>query len=386
MMKHNKKMQAAKGIPTDSEISLWLDNLPLSTGEDLLPEYTSDKIRGWTPDSTSLPQGPAPFAVSKNQADFFELILFGKDSSYRRISSSSRVENKSYIEPSSKKSFDCTTIRYDHSQRNLLEILIKHLIYANRDDSNISPNTVCTIVLPWIETGSLDIGDLLSDNEQLGLFGELYLLRRLLVLATKHKIPHIEVLNRWSGPDAEKRDFANTDQSTDAMTIAIEAKATSDGTREHRISSVSQLNYTNLELYVFSINARMGTTGTENLLDIAVDIHNNRLDHDCRPLYLEKLGSYGSGFSFDHQRSYSRIKKYELHDDYPPALIKITDNTHAMTEDSFKVAHWGNKNWSSVQYTLNLAGLKDDTMFVNKDLSKDLDSDVEEVLLNMIRP
>ena len=378
-----KKIQSAGPEPNDSNISAWLDGLVASTDETLLPEYSSDKSRGWTPDNPNLSQGPAPFAISKNQVGQFELILFGTAANFRRISSSSRVQNKVYEEPSTGNKFTCTTIRYDESQRNLLEILLKNLIMENRKDSDISPVTVCTMVLPWIETGVLDSGELLSDAEQLGLYGELYLLRRLLNLATKEKIPHIEVLNRWSGPEAEKRDFADTDQSEDNLTIAVEAKATSSGGREHRISSVSQLNYTDLELYVFSMNVRQSNSGTENLLDIVIDIRNNHINKDCLPIFDEKLANYGSGFLPEHTRSYERVKKYTLHDDYGPALYRINEETQAMTKNSFDETHWEQKQWSNVQYTLNLTGT---AHVVDSDLSNDLAPDTKDILLRMTKP
>ena len=81
-----KKIQPTKSPPSEGDVKKWLSGLAASTDETLLPEYSSDKSRGWTPDNPNLSQGPAPFAISKNKVGQFELILFGTAANFRRIS------------------------------------------------------------------------------------------------------------------------------------------------------------------------------------------------------------------------------------------------------------------------------------------------------------
>ena len=54
-----------------------------------------------------------------------------------------------------------------------------------------------------------------------------------------------------------------------------------------------------------------------------------------------------------------------------------------MTKDSFIGKHWEQKQWSNVQYTLNLTGT---AHVVDSNLSNDLAADTKEILLRMIKP
>ncbi len=104
----------------------------------------------------------------------------------------------------------------------------------------------------------------LSDEEQRGLYAELYLLRKLLdsQIATSYNI-----LNAWVGPDRQIRDFQNENW-------AIEVKCTSGNNHQRiHISSERQLDISNLgNLFLFHLSLDPRQNSGETLINIINEI------------------------------------------------------------------------------------------------------------------
>jgi hypothetical protein len=100
----------------------------------------------------------------------------------------------------------------------------------------------------------------LSPEQQLGLLGELWLLRRLM----SHK-GHRAALDAWTGPTGQAHDFR-------FGAVEIEVKATTNEHRVHIISSDTQLTASNgAELYVVSLQYTAAGAGSSDSLGNAIE-------------------------------------------------------------------------------------------------------------------
>lgn len=385
-------IQAHGPQPTIDQIRNWIDSevveIPTSDQE-LLPQYCSSDTLGWTPQfPKSCVWGPAPFGLSRTSDSRYVLILFGDNIKFSRINTSSRVESRIYHPKYSEEDekYDCTTILFDDTPefKSKLAIIIHDLIVANRNDAGLTPDSVCTIVLPWLASGELDLGDLLSKEEQLGLFGELYLLKILLQLSEPEN--HTNVISKWQGPNAKKRDFADTDQEDgNQPTVSVECKATLNNERYHHISGVDQLNIKregaqDLELYIFSLGVTDENEGSQKLIQLALEIRDEILNQDSKESFIDKINA--TGFSFDHERAYSRLGSYSIAGTFEPALIRVNSELHALVKDVIKDDEWSAKRWTNVQYTLNLTGIGGQILVHGE--NSEVTEECKEILLRMI--
>ena len=145
----------------------------------------------------------------------------------------------------------------------------------------------------WILELLGDRDDILTSEQQIGLLGELILLRKLLAISAENSWPARSALDVWCGFDGSKRDFAGNK-------VAIEVKVTSASTRVHQISSISQLDIHGPEdVYLFSVGIRADSSAPRKLPDFIADVENllidasgNR-DHDLVGEFHDGLRLYG---------------------------------------------------------------------------------------------
>lgn len=131
----------------------------------------------------------------------------------------------------------------------------------------------------------------LTPEEQRGLFGELYFLKKYLQLYTNYS----EVINTWGGPEKQVRDFQSGDW-------AVEVKTTHGNNHQKvHISSERQLDTTNIgDLFLYHISLdQMQNSGEtlNNIVDSVVDI----LQSDTLALNRFKSKIYEAGY-FELQR------------------------------------------------------------------------------------
>lgn len=132
----------------------------------------------------------------------------------------------------------------------------------------------------------------LTPEEQRGLFGELYFLRKYLHANSNF----LEVVNTWIGTERQVRDFQSS-------AWAVEVKTTHGNNHQKvHISSERQLDTTNLDnLFLYHISLEQMQNSGESLNDI-VDSVIECLQSDALALNKFKSKIYEVGY-FDLQRS-----------------------------------------------------------------------------------
>lgn len=179
----------------------------------------------------------------------------------------------------------------------------------------------------------------LSDDEILGLLGELRFLEALLIVAVDSK-QKILAVDAWRGHERASKDFVYGSQS-------VEVKSSSGDRSIHRISSVMQVdprrsesNEPLEELYLLSLGFKSIAASDENKIGISLpsqveiilqklaptsNIHHRS---DIEELFLAKVASYGSlgglGYVHDEMKHWSAyqaqwqqgfLRVYDMSDD-----------------------------------------------------------------------
>jgi len=151
----------------------------------------------------------------------------------------------------------------DDSLSSIFAILCEDLfqIVSSIDQELILIQELQNRFIQWKELFTMARGSGLTLEKQIGLFGELYLLKKLLLQTGSFR----EVLSIWTGPETGIRDFEKND-------CAIEVKTTHTHNHQRiRISNERQLDTSllnNLFLFHLSIEKR---NSDENTLNTIVD-------------------------------------------------------------------------------------------------------------------
>lgn len=158
---------------------------------------------------------------------------------------------------------------------------------------------------------------LLSDEEQLGLYGEIYLLRNLLQKGVDAQM----IISSWKGPSGNEKDFNNG-------YVAIEVKSTNHKTDEVKISNEFQLDDGDCEiLYLNRLKFRVGIVGESLPILISEVRHILKADLEILDHFNSLLLS--AGYSDADKESYELRKYikescefYLVNEDFPRVLKK----------------------------------------------------------------
>lgn len=166
------------------------------------------------------------------------------------------------------------TVKDSESETKLLELLLNRIV-------------------KWQHLLEIAQSNGLSPEKQLGLFGELYLLKKL-ILRTKETKLCIDI---WVGPETGIRDFEFNDN-------AIEVKTSkSHNHQKVTISSERQLDTSTLEtlfLYHLSVEKRKGSNYTLNyIISEIIDLIGN--DYSLITDFKKKLAKVAY---FEHQKAF----------------------------------------------------------------------------------
>jgi hypothetical protein len=183
---------------------------------------------------------------------------------------------------------------------------------------------------------------MLSEDEQTGLMGELWMLERLALRA-----PAVAI-DAWTGPDREAHDFRIGDRE-------FEVKTTRGERRVHVISNMTQL-VPSLErsLYILSLQfAASGAVGGSSLAERLEDLRGifdrHGLATDFDRLLQSGFGLDPSNWHFYRQRLLLRSR---------PVLIPVTDDLPSIRQgDVSAIPRPGMERVSDVRYRLDLTGL-----------------------------
>lgn len=158
---------------------------------------------------------------------------------------------------------------------------------------------------------------LLTPEQQTGLMGELWLLKRL-----GQSIGWVQAIEAWKGPGSEEHDFS-------VHAVDIEVKSTLSERRHHVIGSLTQLVPTGSRpLYVLSIQFTGAGAGSGTSLAEAVEgVQRSARAHSAHVAVRLNSQLEASGWRHDSADHYT--SRFELRT--TPALIPVDDNFPALT-------------------------------------------------------
>lgn len=202
------------------------------------------------------------------------------------------------------------------SNREIFSVLCADLIHSVKDGSDEKWVTdhIFRRLKTWKAIFESGRTGALTEEQQIGLYGELYLLRLLL----EHQENAINVVHSWTGPDKEARDFQFSNWG-----IEVKTSAGSD-THLVKISNKKQLDTQLVErLYLYRITLeRLNQTG-ESLPELIEKIE-RLLEQDAAAYDRFCFCLYQAGYFKTDEEEYRgcgyRIRSremYEVHDRFP---------------------------------------------------------------------
>jgi hypothetical protein len=185
-------------------------------------------------------------------------------------------------------------------------------------------------------------GSMLSDEEQTGLMGELWMLKRLANVSAS------DALRAWTGPRGEAHDFRVGDSE-------FEIKTTRTERRIHHIGSLTQIVPSpNRSLYILSLQfaaagAAEGRSLDQRLGEIRAIFEPAGLAGDFDALVLAR---YRIG---EAERAYYR-DRLQLRS--PPYLVRVTEDLPCLRpEDILAIPRHEMERISDVRYRIDVNGL-----------------------------
>lgn len=174
----------------------------------------------------------------------------------------------------------------------------------------------------WKSLFSKTLGQGLTAEEQIGLYGELYFLRRLL----SKKNNSLACIHSWLGPESENRDFQNGNW-------AIEVKTTHTNNHQKvRINNERQLDTKNLQnLFLYHISLEKRKKYGETLNEIVNSI-NSLLQSNIVSQNRFKSKLFEVGYFPKHQYLYEDIGYFIRQD----LFYKVKNDFPRIEEDELR--------------------------------------------------
>ena len=208
--------------------------------------------------------------------------------------------------------------------KDVFDTLIADIITGllNENDIRVILKNYSNRLIKWQSLFERFSQEGLTPEQQRGLFGELYFLRKYLQAYTNQ----LDILNTWIGTERQVRDFQSG-------TWAVEVKTTHGNNHQKvHISSERQLDITNLnDLFLYHISLEQMQNSGETLNDI-VDSVIGILEVDTMALNEFKSKIYEVGY-FDLQRSLYDGKGYFIREDI---FYKVDNDFPRIQEDDIR--------------------------------------------------
>lgn len=180
----------------------------------------------------------------------------------------------------------------------------------------------------------------LSDEQELGLFGELLLLEHLIA-----QMGEQNALNSWRGPIAEEHDFGL--ESDD-----VELKTTTSERRRHWINDLEQLTPTvGRSLWLVSVQLTTAGIGASKLPELIATLRSKVLDPETTALLEHRLAD--AGWRDEQSALYQRRFRARS----VPALFRVDAVFPALTTASLVAAGLDPSHFPKVTYMLELSGV-----------------------------
>jgi len=221
------------------------------------------------------------------------------------------VGTNNYIDIKSK------LVNYKKQFSTLIQEICEKILRQREDPITAVNSVLNTWKIFWTNINST----ILSTEEQLGLLGELYILKKFLNIHAQNS------LNSWKGPFGLNYDFVFSKW-------AIEVKITRNPNHIHCINGINQLdNFEGLNLGLVSIIALPGDSeDSMSLQSLIEEIQNDLLcdQPDLEQQFYDLLNKAGYNKTFQNEYS---ANKYTLLD---ARFYVIDDNFPKITKKSFK--------------------------------------------------
>jgi len=178
----------------------------------------------------------------------------------------------------------------------------------------------------------------MEQTTQVGLYGELWTLREILIPAIGSKAAWM-----WSGPDSERHDFVGRE-------VHVEVKTTRRSTPEHEISRLDQLRRpVGKQLLVVSVQVEQSKGGNGTLADM-IDSVLELLRDDLAASNEVMTALFKAGWTDDMRRT-GELIRLSLRD---ALVFEVCDGFPRLPDEFIKPT-----GVVSVKYVINLTNLPD---------------------------
>lgn len=212
----------------------------------------------------------------------------------------------------------------NNQHKDIFSVLCEDLIASITSETNEKQlvKAILNRFEKWKSLFTRIISEGLTPEEQRGLFGELYFLRKFLQCNNNLQL----ILNTWVGSAREVRDFQMNNW-------AVEVKTTHGNNHQKvQISSERQLDITHLDkLFLYHISLEKVQEGGETLNQIVTSI-NDLLVTDLIALNRFKSKLYEAGY-FDHHIGLYDTTGYFIRQD---TFYKIENNFPRIQENEIR--------------------------------------------------
>ena len=196
----------------------------------------------------------------------------------------------------------------NNQHKDIFSVLCEDLIASITLETNEKQlvKTILNRFEKWKSLFTKIISEGLLPEEQRGLFGELYFLRKFLQINNNYQF----VLNTWIGTAGEVRDFQMNNW-------ALEVKTTHGNNHQKvQISSERQLDTTHLDkLFLYHLSLEKVQESGETLNQIIASI-NTILEVDAIALNRFKSKLYEAGYFDQHFALYDSVGYFIRHDTF----------------------------------------------------------------------
>jgi len=192
---------------------------------------------------------------------------------------------------------------------------------AEKLDNGIPKEVVANVIGKWRNFWKKTSQEIMSSNEIMGLFGELWFLYKWLL----PYLENFEAIKRWRGPFSSRHDFEWKGKS-------VEVKSTTNvQSRVHKIHGIDQLSPPeNGDLFLFSLRLRE-EQGSEMTLPSLIGSCKDLLGDDIESLSKFENILAIAGYSPLYDKEYSKFK-FRVVDE---KLYKVTEEFPHLERNSF---------------------------------------------------
>lgn len=184
----------------------------------------------------------------------------------------------------------------------LFTMVVNRILYALRVEGR-DPATSVQKTIDELRAAFRPVSLELGISEQIGLFGELWVLSNVLIPALGNRACHL-----WSGPHSERHDFVGNG-------VHLEVKTTTRSEQKHEISRLDQLRTPKgKRLLLASVLLERSLAGDETLSDLADQISKKiRNDGYTTDVFETRLRQVGWRDELRHSGSLLRFNLREIH-------------------------------------------------------------------------